>query len=96
MCYQRQDQREDGLMEQVFLIGWSAFLTAFIAVVGFVAREKNTKLKDLEQLLINTKLEVARDNVTNAEIDKIKDYFDQRFNRLDSKIDQLIQGKINA
>jgi thioredoxin-related protein len=60
-------------MEQVFLIGWSAFLTAFIAVVGFVAREKNTKLKDLEQLLINTKLEVARDNVTNAEIDKIKD-----------------------
>ena len=83
-------------MEQLFLIGWSALLTAFIAVIGFVANEKNTKLKDLEQLVINTKLEVARDNVTNAEIDKIKDYFDQRFNRLDSKIDQLIQGKINA
>ena len=83
-------------MEQLFLIGWSALLTAFIGVIGFVANEKNTKLKDLEQLVINTKLEVARDNVTNAEIDKIKDYFDQRFNRLDSKIDQLIQGKINA
>ena len=83
-------------MEQLFLIGWSALLTAFIAVIGFVANEKNTKLKDLEQMVINTKLEVARDNVTNAEIDKIKDYFDQRFNRLDSKIDQLIQGKINA
>jgi len=83
-------------MEQLFLIGWSALLTAFIAVIGFVANEKNTKLKDLEQLVINTKLEVARDNVTNAEIDKIKDYFDQRFNRLDSKIDQLIQSKINA
>ena len=81
-------------MEQLFLIGWSALLTAFIAVIGFVANEKNTKLKDLEQLVINTKLEVARDNVTNAEIDKIKDYFDQRFNRLDSKIDQLIQSKI--
>ena len=83
-------------MEQFFLVGWSALLTAFVAVVGFIAREKNTKLKDLEQMVINTKLEVARDNVTNAEIDKIKDYFDQRFNRLDSKIDQLIQGKINA
>lgn len=83
-------------MEQLFLIGWSALLTAFIAVVGFIAREKNTKLKDLEQMVINTKLEVARDNVTNAEIDKIKDYFDQRFNRLDSKIDQLIQSKISA
>jgi len=86
-------------MEHIFgiVLGiWSALLTAFIAVVGFVANEKNTKLKDLEQMVINTKLEVARDNVTNAEIDKIKDYFDQRFNRLDSKIDQLIQGKINA
>ena len=86
-------------MEHIFAIAlgiWSALLTAFIGVIGFVANEKNTKLKDLEQMLINTKLEVARDNVTNAEIDKIKDYFDQRFNRLDSKIDQLIQGKINA
>jgi hypothetical protein len=86
-------------MEHIFAIAlgiWSALLTAFIGVIGFVANEKNTKLKDLEQLVINTKLEVARDNVTNAEIDKIKDYFDQRFNRLDSKIDQLIQGKINA
>jgi hypothetical protein len=86
-------------MEHIFAIAlgiWSALLTAFIGVIGFVANDKNTKLKDLEQLVINTKLEVARDNVTNAEIDKIKDYFDQRFNRLDSKIDQLIQGKINA
>ena len=84
-------------MEHIFAIAlgiWSALLTAFIGVIGFVANEKNTKLKDLEQLVINTKLEVARDNVTNAEIDKIKDYFDQRFNRLDSKIDQLIQNKI--
>jgi len=86
-------------MEHIFAIVlaiWSALLTAFVGVVGFIAREKNTKLKDLEQMVINTKLEVARDNVTNAEIDKIKDYFDQRFNRLDSKIDQLIQSKINA
>jgi hypothetical protein len=41
-------------------------------------------------------LEVARENVTQAEIDKLKEHVDQRFNRLDSKIDQLIQSKINA
>jgi hypothetical protein len=78
-------------MEQLFLVIWSALLTAFIAVIGFVANEKNTKLKELEQLLISTKLEVARDNVTQAEIDKIMVHIDQRFNKLEDKIDQLIQ-----
>jgi len=81
-------------MEQFFAIAlgiWSALLTAFVGVVGFIAREKNTKLKDLEQMLINTKLEIARDNVTKAEVDKITAHIDQRFNKLEAKIDQLIQ-----
>ena len=78
-------------MEQLFLVIWSALLTAFIAVIGFVANEKNAKLKELEQLLISTKLEVARENVTQAEIDKIMVHIDQRFNKLEDKIDQLIQ-----
>jgi len=83
-------------MEQLFLVIWSALLTAFIAVIGFVANEKNTKLKELEQLLISTKLEVARDNVTQAEIDKIMVHIDQRFNKLEDKIDQLIQKGLTA
>ena len=81
-------------MEHLIVIAlgiWSALLTAFVGVVGFIAREKNTKLKDLEQMLINTKLEVARDNVTQAEMDKITAHIDQRFNKLEAKIDQLIQ-----
>ena len=86
-------------MEQFFAIAlgiWSALLTAFVGVVGFIAREKNTKLKDLEQMLINTKLEVARDNVTKAEVDKITAHIDQRFNKLEAKIDQLIQKGVTA
>jgi hypothetical protein len=86
-------------MEQIFAIGlgiWSALLTAFVGVIGFIAREKNTKLKDLEQMLINTKLEVARDNVTKAEVDKITAHIDQRFNKLEAKIDQLIQKGLTA
>ena len=81
-------------MEHIFAIGlgiWSALLTAFVGVIGFIAREKNTKLKDLEQMLINTKLEVARDNVTKAEVDKITAHIDQRFNKLEAKIDLLMQ-----
>ena len=86
-------------MEQFFAIAlgiWSALLTAFVGVVGFIAREKNTKLKDLEQMLINTKLEVARDNVTKAEVDKITAHIDQRFNKHEAKIDQLIQKGLTA
>ena len=86
-------------MEQIFAVAlgiWSALLTAFVGVVGFIAREKNTKLKDLEQMLINTKLEVARDNVTKAEVDRITAHIDQRFNKLEAKIDQLIQKGLTA
>jgi hypothetical protein len=86
-------------MEHLIVIAlgiWSALLTAFVGVVGFIAREKNTKLKDLEQMLINTKLEVARDNVTQAEMDKITAHIDQRFNKLEAKIDQLIQKGLTA
>ena len=86
-------------MEQFFAIAlgiWSALLTAFVGVVGFIAREKNTKLKDLEQMLINTKLEIARDNVTKAEVDKITAHIDRRFNKLEAKIDQLIQKGLTA
>jgi len=86
-------------MEQFFAIAlgiWSALLTALVGVVGFIAREKNTKLKDLEQMLINTKLEIARDNVTKAEVDKITAHIDQRFNKLEAKIDQLIQKGLTA
>jgi hypothetical protein len=78
-------------MEQIFLIGWSALLTAFVAVIGFIAREKNEKLKDLETKVNNSRVEVARDNVTKAEIEKLERYIDQRFNKFEEKIDLLFQ-----
>lgn len=78
-------------MEQIFLIGWSALLTAFVAVIGFIAREKNEKLKDLEDKVVNGRLEVARENVTKAEILKLEQYIDQRFNKFEEKIDLLFQ-----
>ena len=78
-------------MEQFFLIGWSALLTAFVAVVGFIAREKNDKLKDLENKVNNARVEVARENVTKAEVDRITQHIDGRFNRLEEKIDLLFQ-----
>lgn len=80
-------------MEQMILFSWSGVLSALVAVAGFVAREKINKLNTLEQLLNSTKLEVARDNVTKAEIEKLENYIDERFNKLEAKIDRLIQAR---
>lgn len=67
-----------------------------MAVVGFWAKEKSNELHRIGILLNRTREEVARENVTQAEIDKVLEHIDARFNRLDSKIDLLIQGKVSA
>ena len=78
---------------------WSAFLSIVLGVFGFLMREKLGQVKDMgedikrvERLLNITREEVARDYVTQAEIQRITDHIDQRFNRLEAKIDQLIQA----
>jgi predicted transcriptional regulator len=55
-------------------------------------RDMSEDIKRVERLLNITREEVARDYVTQAEIQRITDHIDQRFNRLEAKIDQLIQA----
>ena len=55
-------------------------------------RDMGEDIKRVERLLNITREEVARDYVTQAEIQRITDHIDQRFNRLEAKIDQLIQA----
>ena len=71
---------------------WSAALSAAIGGLWFFIREKFSDLKRLEILLNKTREEMARDYTTNAEVQRITDHIDQRFNRLEAKIDQLIQA----
>jgi hypothetical protein len=42
-------------------------------------------------LINKTREEVARDNVTQAEMDKLVNHIDQRFNKLEAKIDELFK-----
>jgi hypothetical protein len=73
---------------------WSAILTLLISILGYVMNEKFRELARISILLNKTREEVARDNVTHAEIDRISSHIDQRFNKLEEKIDQLIrQGR---
>ena len=73
---------------------WSATLTLLVSVLAYTANEKFRELARVTILLNKTREEVARDNVTQAEVDRITSHIDQRFNKLEEKIDQLIrQGK---
>jgi CHASE3 domain sensor protein len=73
---------------------WSAILTLLISLLGYMMNEKFRELARVTILLNKTREEVARDNVTQAEVDRITSHIDQRFNKLEEKIDQLIrQGR---
>jgi len=72
---------------------WSTVLTLFIGLLVFVMREKFEEISRLSILINKTREEVARDYVTQAEVQRIADHIDQRFNRLEAKIDELIRQK---
>ena len=71
---------------------WSAVLSLVIGLFGYMMNEKFRELNRVTILLNKTREEVARDNVTQAEVDRITNHIDQRFNKLEAKIDQLIQA----
>jgi biopolymer transport protein ExbB/TolQ len=71
---------------------WSATLTMLVAVMAYIVNEKFRELARVTILLNKTREEVARDNVTQAEIDRITNHIDQRFNKLEAKIDQLLSA----
>ena len=70
---------------------WTGGLTIFVALIGYIMHEKFNELKRIDILLNKTREEVARDNVTKAEVERIVEHMDARFNKLEDKIDQLIQ-----
>jgi hypothetical protein len=71
---------------------WSAVLSLVIGLLGYMMNEKFRELARVTILLNKTREEVARDNVTQAEIDRITNHIDQRFNKLEAKIDQLLSA----
>ena len=67
-------------------------LSLVTGALWFFVREKLEDVKRIERLLNITREEIARDTATKAEVQRLTDHIDQRFNRLEEKIDQLIQG----
>ena len=75
---------------------WNIVLTAVVGIMGFFLKSKIEELNRLGILLNRTREEVARDHVTRREVDERFDKFlvhvDQRFNRLEQKLDDIRKG----
>ena len=73
-------------------IVWNGALSLFVGLFAYVAHEKFSELARITILLNKTREEIARDTATKAEVERVTDHIDQRFNRLENKIDQLIES----
>ena len=78
------------------LLVWNVVLTGLVGIMGFMLRTKMEELNRLGILLNKTREEVARDHVTRREVDDRFDKFlthvDQRFNRIEQKLDDIRKG----
>ena len=72
---------------------WNVILTAIVALLGFIVKEKFVELNRLGILLNRTREEVARDHITRAEVhrdlEKVMERFDAGIARLEVKLDDL-------
>lgn len=75
---------------------WNVVLTAIVGLMGFLLRSKFDELGRISILLNRTREEVARDHITRKEVDdrveKLVVHMDQRFNRLEQKLDDMRKG----
>jgi Tfp pilus assembly protein PilN len=68
---------------------WNIVLTAIVALLGFVIKEKFSELNRISILLNRTREEVARDHITRAEFRADVQQLLDRFDRIERKIDNL-------
>jgi hypothetical protein len=73
------------------MVLWNMALTGLVALLGFVVKEKFAELNRLGILLNRTREEVARDHVTRAEVRADAQVLLDRLDRLEEKIDRLVQ-----
>lgn len=68
---------------------WNIVLTAIVALLGFIVKEKFSELQRISILLNKTREEIARDHITRTEFRADMQQLMDRFDRLERKIDNL-------
>lgn len=72
---------------------WNIILTAIVALLGYVMKEKFAELTRLGILLNRTREEVARDHITRSEFRADVQQLLDRFDRIEAKLDKMYASK---
>lgn len=72
---------------------WNAVLTGGLTLIGWVLKEKSDELKRVTILLNRTREEVAKEYVTKVEVHADINRVLDRLDRLDEKLDRLMEDK---
>ena len=80
-------------MDKVIWDIWNVVLTLLFGVSAWIVNDKFKEIARLSILLNRTREEIARDHITRAEVradlQAIREHFDDGFARLEAKIDKL-------
>jgi hypothetical protein len=68
---------------------WNVVLTAIVALLGYIVKEKFAELTRLSILLNKTREEVARDHITRSEFRADVQQLLDRFDRIERKLDTI-------
>ena len=72
---------------------WNIGLTAIVGLIGWVLKDKSDELKRVTILLNRTREEVAKEYVTKVEVHADINRVLDRLDRLDEKLDRLMENK---
>jgi len=70
---------------------WNMILTGVVTIIGYVMKEKSDEIQRIGILLNKTREEVARDHITRVEVQANSQMLLDRLDRLEQKIDRLME-----
>lgn len=75
---------------------WNMLLSAVLAAVGYVLKDKSDEIKRLDILLNKTREEIAKEYVTKVDVHLDINRVLDRLDRMEQKLDAAIKENRNA
>lgn len=72
---------------------WNTVLSVLLGLVGWILKEKSAEVHRLQVLLNRTREEVAKEYVTKSEVHADINRVLDRLDRLDLKLDRLMEAR---